>query len=503
MSISQHKKKKRETVGLIKETQSVCPVCLKPLPAKIVEENNKVFLEKTCSAHGFFKELYWSDAKLFKKFDEFARMGVTPENPNTKIKNECPFDCGLCEAHESQTLLAIIDVTNRCNLKCSYCFANSAASGYLYEPSFEEIEKMMDLLRAEKPFPALAIQFSGGEPLLRNDIVDLVKKAKEKGFAQIFIATNGIQITKNLELAKQLREAGVTTLYLKFNGITPITNTENYNFIPQIFENCRKAGLQLSLVPTIIKGFNDHEAYSIIELALKNLDIVRVVNFQPISFCGRMDAKEREQKRFTIPDLISALDKQSNGTIPKNAFYPIPTVVPLSELAERLINKKQVLFSAHPHCGAATYLFKDDEKIIPITDFVNITNLIEQINKLSKENPKGLTKKVVTVNKLRKILKENITQETAPKYLNLKKLLLELLTGNFDTLLEFHLKTLFIGVMHFQDPYNFDIDRVKKCVIHFATPDGKIIPFCTYNNLGYREKIEKAHSKKVKSGNLK
>ncbi len=72
----------------------------------------------------------------------------------------------------------------------------------------------MDLLRAEKPFPALAIQFSGGEPLLRNDIVDLVKKAKEKGFAQIFIATNGIQITKNLELAKQLREAGVTTLYL-------------------------------------------------------------------------------------------------------------------------------------------------------------------------------------------------------------------------------------------------------------------------------------------------
>ena len=43
--------------------------------------------------------------------------------------------------------------------------------------------------------------------------------------------------------------------------------------------------------------------------------------------------------------------------------------------------------------------------------------------------------------------------------------------------------------MHFMDPFNFDQDRVHRCVIHYATPDGRIIPFCTMNNI-YREGIE-------------
>ena len=49
--------------------------------------------------------------------------------------------------------------------------------------------------------------------------------------------------------------------------------------------------------------------------------------------------------------------------------------------------------------------------------------------------------------------------------------------------------------MHFQDAYNYDIERVKRCVIHYATPDGKLYPFCTYNSGPcYREKIERQFS---------
>jgi len=51
--------------------------------------------------------------------------------------------------------------------------------------------------------------------------------------------------------------------------------------------------------------------------------------------------------------------------------------------------------------------------------------------------------------------------------------------------------------MHFQDLYNFDVDRVKKCVIHYATLDGRTIPFCAYNNLGYRQEIEKKYGKRL------
>src|SRR2546429_7228422 len=57
---------------------------------------------------------------------------------------------------------------------------------------------------------------------------------------------------------------------------------------------------------------------------------------------------------------------------------------------------------------------------------------------------------------------------------------------------EFSWSTMYVGGMHFQDNYNYDIERVKRCVIHYATPDGKVIPFCAYNTgPNFREEIEK------------
>ncbi len=55
--------------------------------------------------------------------------------------------------------------------------------------------------------------------------------------------------------------------------------------------------------------------------------------------------------------------------------------------------------------------------------------------------------------------------------------------GSYDSLSNLHHNMLMIGSMHFMDPYNFDIERVQKCVVHYATPDGKIVPFCTMNAL--------------------
>ncbi|HDN68015.1 MAG TPA: radical SAM protein [Methanomicrobia archaeon] len=65
--------------------------------------------------------------------------------------------------------------------------------------------------------------------------------------------------------------------------------------------------------------------------------------------------------------------------------------------------------------------------------------------------------------------------------------------GSREALAEFHRKALFIGAMHFQDAYNFDLERVKRCGIHYATPDRRIIPFCSYNAI-HRPAVEKAFS---------
>jgi uncharacterized radical SAM superfamily Fe-S cluster-containing enzyme len=77
---------------------------------------------------------------------------------------------------------------------------------------------------------------------------------------------------------------------------------------------------------------------------------------------------------------------------------------------------------------------------------------------------------------------------------DVKKLLINALTkGTEDVIKQFHRKTLFLGIMHFQDLYNIDLNRVERCGIHYATPDGRVISFCSYNTL-HRESVERRFS---------
>jgi uncharacterized radical SAM superfamily Fe-S cluster-containing enzyme len=102
---------------LIKKTRSLCPTCNSVIDAEVVEEDNKIMLHSTCPEHGKFNNLYWSDPAIYHRFDRFGEIGTGIENPQNRAPPEsCPSSCGLCSNHHSQTLLANIDLTNRCNL---------------------------------------------------------------------------------------------------------------------------------------------------------------------------------------------------------------------------------------------------------------------------------------------------------------------------------------------------------------------------------------------------
>jgi len=64
-----------------------------------------------------------------------------------------------------------------------------------------------------------------------------------------------------------------------------------------------------------------------------------------------------------------------------------------------------------------------------------------------------------------------------------------------------HHDMMMIGSMHFMDPYNFDLERVQRCIIHYATPDGRLIPFCTMNTI-HRREIERQFAQKITPNNL-
>jgi len=483
---------------VIKKTRSLCPVCGSVLEAEIVEDQGKIWLVRTCPQHGEFKHIYWSDPELYHRFTKFDAIGNGVSNPQNPVSSDsCPTSCGLCTNHHSGTLLANIDLTNRCNLDCDFCFANARACGFVYEPSFDDVVRMMQVLRNEKPVPAPAVQFSGGEPTMRDDLVEIIKKAKELGFPQVQIATNGVKLANSPTLAQELKDSGLSTVYLHFDGVTPATNPFLKIHLKAL-EMLSKAGLGVVLVPTIIKGRNDQEVGEILKFAADHISIVRGVNFQPVAFTGAANDEEIEKERITIPELLDDIEAQMDGTVKKSDFYPVPCVLPFSDLVEAYTGRPQVRFTAHEHCGAATYVFVTKEGIIPVTRMVDVESLFAAIEQMAHSLKKGGTINKYSalldgVKELHGSFKKGEKGHTADFWKLIGK---TLISQNFDALREFHWNALFIGTMHFMDKYNYDIERVQRCCIHYATPDGKLIPFCTYNSGPvYREKVWKKFAK--------
>ncbi len=481
----------------IEHTISICPECKEKIPAEIFEKDKKIWISKECKKHGKIIDAYWEDAEMYFKAKNYAHDGRGIANPIVEKENpDCPFDCGLCKIHLSHTALANLVVTNRCDLTCWYCFFYAKEGDKIYEPSLEHIQKMFDVLRNEQPIAPNAIQLTGGEPSLREDIIEIVRMAKRSGFEHVQFNTNGIRLSREPDFARQLVEAGVSTLYLSFDGVSPSTNPKNYWEMPKIIENCRNAKLGIVLVPTVVNGINDHEIGKIVQFAVENIDIVRGVNFQPVSFVGRTPRKLRERQRITIPAAVKKLEEQMLGQIDRNDFYSIPCVTSISHFIEALTDRKQYELSNHFACGMATYLFVEEGKIIPITRFVDVSGLFKFLEKIATDVKNG-KHKLLAKGELLLNISKFVDKRKQPKSLNLASLLASvLLRKNYHALGEMHHKTLLIGMMHFQDLYNYDVKRVQRCDIHYVTPDLKIVPFCAFNVLPelYRDKAQEAFS---------
>ncbi|MFH1444862.1 MAG: tetraether lipid synthase Tes [Nanoarchaeota archaeon] len=481
----------------LSKTTSVCPECLKIIAAEIFEKDGKVWIKKKCEEHGAFEDLYYGSYEMYKKAEKFAKDGRGVENPAiTKDNPLCPFDCGLCKLHKSHTALANIAITNRCDLSCWYCFFYAGKMGYIYEPTLDDIKKMVKTLRDEKPVPCNALQLTGGEPTLRDDLVEIIKIAKDADIDHVQLNTNGIKMSKDLDLVKRVREAGVNTMYYSFDGVSAKTNPKNHWETPEFLKNCREAGVGVVFVPTVIKGSNDSELGDILRFGFKNIDVVRGVNFQPVSLVGMMPRKERDKHRITIPDTIQKIEEQTDGEISKDDFYPIPIISAFTRFVEAITNKPRYNLTSHFACGMATYVFNDNGKMLPITRFVDVEGLMEYLNERADELEGGMSK-YVTGAKLLFKLKGFVDAKKSPDGMSFPKIIYNaLIKHDYRSLGEMHYKSLFVGMMHFMDLYNYDIERVKRCCIHYAMPDGKIVPFCTFNVMPemYRDKAQKEHS---------
>ncbi|HUK28447.1 MAG TPA: radical SAM protein [Candidatus Acidoferrales bacterium] len=480
--------------NFLKETTSICPECHKVLQARLVEKNRQVMMVKSCSEHGTYEDVYWSDVDEWERVRRYSTIGDGLENPRTEVEKGCPYDCGICPDHKSQTILSIIDVTNNCNLKCPICFANATAAGYQYQPTLDQIKAMIDNLAANKPVSVKALQLSGGEPTLRDDLPEILRHAHAAGIHHLEINTNGIRIANDPVFLQRVLDADVSSFYLQFDGVTPepYKTTRGLDLLPvkmKALDNLRTAGHDsVILVVTLVKGINDNQVGQIIDFAAKNHDLIRCVNVQPVSITGRIDRNKLADYRITIPDFTKLVEEQTGGQIKRSDFFPVPSVVPFARAVGALKGTRFPEFTMHEHCGMATFVFVEDGKITPITRYANVDGFMNSMTRVAELANTGHK------------VKANVEMIRSLSNLKLKVLgpLIGgvMKEGTYEALGRLMRKIIMIGAMHFMDPYNFDLERVQRCGIHYAVPDGRIIPFCTMNSL-HREKIERQFAKSI------
>ncbi|MFX0038734.1 MAG: tetraether lipid synthase Tes [Promethearchaeota archaeon] len=532
-------------VPYYRKTRSVCPECLEPIDAEVYEEDDQIWMKKSCEEHGQFKDKLSSSAKYYKwthwairdkdgniiwKFDKDGE--ANPPDCVGEDPRGCPYNCGLCDQHLSTCSLALIDLTNRCNFNCNFCYANVLQSGYLVEPTLEEIDRIMKHFRS-KPMPAVAIMFTGGEPTVRKDFPEICRMAKDNGFKEVIVATNGYGFQKKkggLEWTKKVKEAGLDTLYFQFDGINDTTYEKTrgiknlMSYKQRVIENCRKVGLDsIVLVATIAKGVTDIEVGNIIQYAIDNVDVVRGITFQPVSLCGRIAFEEREELRITNADVLKIIERQTGGKISmENAWYPLTTIVEFGRVIAYLADVEPIEFTCHPDCGFASYLVTDPDsgEMMPIMEYFDPLKVIDFANrfwaKIKHREKKPLRLFEDLLGDFGKTLDNGLnfldkTQLRARfllgvlQYMKKPGKLMEmfsrlLMRGDWESVSSFSYGALLLSSMHFQDAYNMDLERAKRCIVHFgiAMPDGSVkeISFCTMNSI-HRPIIEKQIAKQV------
>jgi len=443
-------------------TLSLCPECLRRVDAKIVFENDNVYMLKNCSDHGFQKVLIATDVEYYKNIRNYNKTSEMPLRFNTRTHYGCPYDCGLCQDHEQHSCLTIIEITDRCNLTCPTCYAMSSPH-YGRHRTMEEVERMLDIIVANEGSPDV-VQISGGEPTVHPDFFSILDIAKQKPIRHLMVNTNGIRIAKDEEFVKRLASYMPDfEIYLQFDSfkstaLKQLRGEDLTDIRRKAIDNLNKFNLSTTLVVTLQKGLNDDEIGEIIEFATQQR-CVRGVTFQPIQVAGRNEYFDPATDRITMTDVRDKILKQTNIFQP-NDLIPVP---------------------CNPDALVMGYALKVAGKVFPMTRYIDPAHLLNNSrNTIVYEQDAELH------GHLLKIFSTGISVDRVEE--NFKQLLCCLPEIHAPGL---SYENLFrIIIMRFIDAYDFDVRAIKKSCVHIVHKDGRIIPFETMN-LFYRDEKEK------------
>lgn len=442
-------------------TRSICPVCRRVIDAKILLHDNQVYMSKRCPQCGPFMALVYADAKAYVSHSQHNKPGTIPLAYGAETERGCPHDCGLCPDHEQHTCLGIIEVNSACDMDCPLCFADAGPG---FSLTLEEVEQMLDDYVRTEGQPEV-VQFSGGEPTLHPRIIDFVRAAQARDIRFVMLNTNGKRIARDDRFLEQLNEVR-PSLYFQFDGFEP----ETYRIIrgePDLLKEKLRAldrlaeiGLNVTIVPAIERGVNEHEIGRIVEFAIQH-PAIRGITFQPAFRAGRHMPGD-PLRRMTIPDVVRHIETQTGGTFVAGDFVPVPC--------------------CFPTCNSVTYAFVEDGRVTPLPRILNVNDYLDYI-----------TNRVVPdfSHEIRTAL-EGLwsSSSVAGSEKSLAQLTISCQACQLgdDVALDGIAKSMImIMLQDFMDPWTFNQKNLMKCCKEFLLPGGRQIPFCAYNTVGYRE----------------
>ncbi len=444
------------------QTTSLCEDCLALVPAKILIENEQVWYQKRCPQHGTQKTLVSTDAAYWKRCKDFLKPGDRPLSPQTRTERGCPFDCGLCPDHEQHSCVALVEVTEACNLKCPVCYANSSPARTSHR-SMEQIEAMLDAVVASEGEPDV-VQISGGEPTVHPQILDILRLARSKPIKHLMINTNGVRIAREPDFVAQLTDfMPGFEVYLQFDALDDsalqvIRGSNLTRIRRQALDNLEAAGISTTLVVTVKGGVNDQAVCDIVDFAL-GYQCVRGVNFQPVQDAGRNPGFDKQHHRVMLSDIRRGLIDGS-GVFGEDDIIPLP---------------------CNPEYIAIGYCLRHGRELTPITSLIPQDEFVGTVpNSIAFEKSPELKRRLFD------LLSLSGNPNNTPD--RLESLLCCL--PSFPVPDKLGYKHIFrVTIVQFLDRFNFCLGGVKRSCIHIVHPDGRIIPFDTYN-LFYRGERE-------------
>ncbi len=463
-------------------TQSLCPLCLALVPAKIVRRGQRVYFRKICPDHGPREDFVCSDAAWYDRM-EYALPARMPAKFGVEPERGCPYDCGLCSEHEQHTCVGVLEITSSCNLTCPMCYAGSAPGGK--HLSLADCQRQIDALVAAEGRAEIC-QLSGGEPTVHPQFADVLAYALSKEIDYVMINTNGIRLARDAELVELIaRHKQRVEIYFQMDGLDDAVNERlrGERLLETklaALDRLGEAGIHVTLVCTLQGGVNDDQLGPLVEFGLARPHITGI-SFQPATYSGRHVLPEDLERRITFPDVIRGVAEQTKGLFAESDFLPLPC--------------------AHPNCHQIAIAYRQEGTAIPVSRFIDAQanfDLLANGISFTREKARELIGQYLARQSCcggscggepegrREGETERRGETARPLAISPSLPALSPSEEFFSRVLAEKLgaENLFrITITSFLDAYNFDVRRVMKCCTHHVLPSGHVIPFCAFNVL--------------------